>query len=225
MDNQAYYGFRLFRGAGFGSAIGTPQVLRVPVASNYDSTTPTGGTAGVGFTVGDVVSQKSDGTVQHCVVDATPTPGENSAALGVVVGIEPWFDSSIGQAGALRRTPTLPAGVIYGTNLERQSNLLIVSMAGNVFEVDVNDNTTATTQAAYTAFIGEQVTLVYNAVAPKAFPRINISTHTVGTGTQGQFRILGISPNFANQDFSGLNVKLLVTGNIVQDAPFQVIGV
>lgn len=224
-DNVSKYGFRLYRG-GFQDT-GAPLVVRYPVASNYDSNqTNAVGTAGVGFRPGDLVNLLTDGTVKHCRpgngTDAT-TPPQSFAILAVVVGIEPWFDSSIGQTGAMRRADNLPAGVVYGTNLERQSNLLVVPAEGNVFEVDADDNVTATTQAAYQAFVGENADFNYTAVAPKAFPRLDISTHIAATALQ--WRIVGISPSLENQDFSGANVKLLVTVNIPQAAPFLQIGI
>ena len=219
-DNVAKYGFRLFRGSFSDS--GAPLAYRVPVASNYDSNQANAvGTAGVGFRAGDIVNLLGDGTVKHCGVGTNAT--QANQPLAVVVGIEPWFDSTIGQAGAMRRTDNLPAGVIYGANLDRQSNLLVVPMVGNLWEVDVNDNVTATTQAAYIAFRGENANLVYSAVAPKAFPRLNISGHAV-TATL-QFRIVDLSPSLENQDFSGANVKLLVTPTVVQDAPFTALGI
>jgi hypothetical protein len=216
-DNLAYYGFRLFRGA----TTEPPQVFRAPVASNYDSTTPVG-TAGCGFHVGDPVTLLSTGMVQQLVIsDGSPTEAEFAFSYGCVVGIEPYFDITLGQVGAMKRATFLPTGITYGTNLERQSNLLLVSMAGNVFEVDCDDNVTATTLAAYQALVGENCALSYSAVAPNSFPKLDISTHKTAIE---QFRIVGISPTLANQDFSGNNVKLLVTGNLVQDAPFTTAG-
>lgn len=219
-DNQAFYGFRPVTGGNGVAQVG--RTIRMPVASNYDSNQANAvGTAGIGFRAGDVVNLLPDGTVKHCGVGTNATAANQP--FGVVVSVDPWFDSTIGQNGAMRRADNLPAGVVYGTNLDRQSFLEILPMTGQVFEVDVNDATTATTQGAYDAFAGENVNLVYTAVAPKAFPRINISTHA-GTATL-QFRIIGRSLSLNNQDFSGANVKLLVTGNLVQQAPFNPTGI
>lgn len=217
-DNVAMYGFRPATGGlGFGQM---GRTIHLPVASNYSSTTPVG-TAGVGFRAGDVVVQLTDGTLQHCVVDSSPTVAEFSAPLGVVIAVAPWFDSTIGQNGAMRRADNLPTGVVYGTNLDRQSFLEILPIAGAEFEVDVSGGA-ATTLAAYQALVGSNCDLIYSAVAPKAFPRINLGANDT---TARAFRIVRVSPTLNNQDFSGLNVKLIVTGNMVQSAPFQTTGI
>lgn len=218
-DNVAIYGFRPYRG-GLGS-ISQLQSVRVPVASAYSSATPVG-TAGVGFRAGDPVNAVTDGTVQHLVVsDGTPTE-TTMKCLGVVVGIDPWYDATIGQSGAMRRADNLPSpSPTYGTNFDRQSNLLIVPAEGMIFEVDAT-GTVPTTYAGWLALVGANFPLIYSAVAPKAFPRVDVTTPAL---TAEQIRVVGISPNLANQDFSGLNVKLLVAFNLVQQAPINTTGV
>lgn len=222
-DNVALYGFRIYNGST--EDTGAPLVVRTPVASNYSSATPVG-TAGVGFRAGDVVNQLTDGTVQHVVAGDGTTSAVTMRPLGVVVGIDPWFDSTIGQNGALRRTDNLPTGVVYGTNFERQSNLLIVPAENATFEVDVGGaaGAVATTYAAFLALVGTNVNLVYNAVAPKAFPTLDGVLANYGTATR-QFHIVGVSPTFMNQDFTGANVKLLVRVNMAQNAPFNTTGI
>lgn len=218
-DNQAAYGFRLFTG-GF-STSSDPIVSRWPVVSNYSSATPVG-TAGVALRPGDPVNLLASGMVQHLTIsDGTPTE-DTMKCLGVIVGIDPVFNSAKGQFGAMDRFNNLPTGVVYGTNLERQSNVLIVPAEGLTFEADCDDNVTATTLAAYQALVGENCAISYNASAPFANPRIDISTHVT---TSEQVRIVGISPTLANQDFSGANVKLLVRWNICQNAPFTATGI
>jgi hypothetical protein len=222
-DNVGNYGFRLFRGAFADTR--APLIARAPVASGYSSTTPVG-TANVGFRAGDVVNLLTDGTVQHVLAGDGTTSTVTRRPLGVVVGIDPWFDVSIGQAGALRRADNLPAGIVYGTNLERQSNLLIVPVEGSTFEVDVGGaaGAVAATQAAFQLLVGTNVDLIYNAVAPKAFPTLDSNPANYTTATR-QFRVVGISPTLNNQDFTGANVKLLVVGNMVQNAPFFTTGI
>jgi hypothetical protein len=220
-DNVAYYGYRLFTGAF--AQTNAPLTRRLPVASNYDSTAPVG-TAGVGFRPGDVVSLTATGdTLQHTVATGV-LANQNTKPLGVVGGIDPWFDVSIGQAGAMRRADNLPAGIVYGTNLERQSNLLIIPVEGNTFEVDVVNNTTFNTLALLQGIVGLNAELIYSAVAPKAFPRLDLTAANVTGANTRQWRIVGISPSLNNQDFTGLNVKLLVVCNIPQNAPFNTLG-
>lgn len=218
-DNQAAYGFRVFRVAG--SPTGAPNVARWPVVSNYSSTTPVG-TAACAIRPGDPVNLLASGMVQHLTIsDATPTE-DTMKCLGVCVGIDPVFNTAKGQFGAMDRFSSLPTGVVYGTNLERQSNILIVPAEGLEFEADCDDAVTATTLAAYQALVGENCAISYTAVAPFATPRIDISTHVA---TSEQVRIVGISPTMLNQDFSGANVKLIVRWNIVQNAPFTATGI
>lgn len=220
MDNVARYGFRLFRGGMSSVGVSGPPIEPLPVVSNYDSTTPVG-TAGVGFHVGDVVSLTVNGDyLQHMV--AVGGANQDTKPYGVVMGIDPVYDVSIGQTGAMSKKNFLPAGIVYGTNLERQSKLLIVPAVGNTFEVDADDNVTATTLAAYQLLVGRNVNLIYSAVAPNASPRVDISLNN--TTATFQFRIVGISPTLDNQDFSGANVKLLVTPNVVQQAPINPTG-
>lgn len=218
-DNQAAYGFRLFRAGAAGTT--GPSDTRWPVVSNYASNTPVG-TAGVAIRPGDPVNQLASGMVQHITIsDGTPTE-DTMKCLGVCAGIDPVFNSAKGQFGAMDRFSSLPTGVVYGTNLERQSNILIYEAAAFEFEADCDDNVTATTLAAYQALVGENCAISYNASAPFANPRIDISTHVT---TSEQLRIVGISPTLANQDFSGANVKLIVRFNLVQNAPFIATGI
>lgn len=221
-DNQSLYGFRLYR-ASLGNGGGGPVAVPVTVASNYDSTTPVG-TAGVGFHVGDVVNQLTDGSVQHVLAGDGTTSTITRRPLGVVVGIAPVFNVAKGQFGVMDRFNFLPAGVTYGTNLERQSTLLIVPIEGNTFEVDVKGSAVASTLAGFQALVGANVDLVYTAVAPSAFPTLDSVLANYTTATR-QFRVTGVSQSVANQDFTGANVKLLVTGNMIQNAPFFTTGV
>lgn len=223
-DNQSMYGFRLFRGD-FSGSVSPPNVAPVAVISNYDSTTPVG-TAGVGFHPGDVVTIDTNGTAIHVTApgNADVTTVQAQRPYGVVVGIGPVFNANKGQFGLMDRFNFLPAGITYGTNLERQSVLLIVPIAGNTFEVDVKGSAVATTQAAFQLLIGTNVNLIYTASTTFANPTLDSASANYVT-TPRQFRITGISPNVANQDFSGANVKLLVVGNTIENAPFNTTGV
>lgn len=221
-DNQAMYGFRLFRGGA--GATGGPNPEEWPVVSNYSSATPVG-TAGCAIRPGDPLNLLASGMVQHITIsDGTPAE-DTMKCLGVCAAIAPVFNSAKGQFGLMDRMTSLPTGVVYGTNLERQSKVEIYPAEGLVFEVDCDDAVTATTLAAYQALVGENCAISYNAVAPFANPRLDISTHQVGGATPEQVRIVGISPTLANQDFSGANVKLLVRFNLVQQAPFVTAGI
>lgn len=199
-----------FRYHGSRSDVGGPIIERVRVASGYQAADVNA--ASVNLNVGDVVKKVSDGTVALAA--------GTDAFYGVIHNILPYYDGTV-----MRWNKFLPGNTVYGTVLERQSFLEIIPVAGVLFEVDVNDNTTATTQAAYTAFIGENANHINTGLvsAVAAFPQLNIGGHNT-TNTLG-WRIVDISPTMENQDFSGTGVKLIVTANLTQQAPFTATGV
>lgn len=218
-DNRPAYGFRL---VGLTGGPGHPKPIRKIVASaaSFDVTN---GLQNAALTMGDVVTLASTGGVTLCA-GAETTPAN---PYGVIVGVEPYFDASIGQAGAMRPSSELPSDIAWGTVLSRQSKLIIQPfLPGLVFEVDVDDATTATTEAAYQAFIGENVSMINTGIADavprRVAPKIDISSHN--TTATLCFTIVGISPTLDNVDFSGANVKLLVTANIAQDGAYGLIG-
>ena len=81
-----------------------------------------------------------------------------------------------------------------------------------VWNIIVNDATTATTEAAYQAFIGENCSHIHTALSGglALTPKLNISTHA--TTATLDWRIVGI-PNRSVQDFTGANVELEVICN------------
>jgi hypothetical protein len=159
---------------------------------------------------GDPVKKVSDGTV---ILAAA-----GDALFGVVCDVLPFFDGT-----KMVRAAALPSATTYGSNLERQSKVAIYLMEGNLFECICDDATTATTQAAYTAFIGENLDLSMNGVSGdlNAYPKLDISSHATA---DGQLRIVNLSYR-PNIDYSGANVPLIVTGNEVQQAPDVTVGV
>lgn len=203
-DNAALYGFRW---VGSRSGSGTPHIAYFPIASAYQAAP---GGVNVDLNVGDPVKKVSDGTL--ALVAAT------EAHFGVVASIGPYFDGS-----KMVRGKSLPGGTTYGSNLERQSMIGIYLSADNLFEVVCDDATTATTQAAYTAFIGENTEVSINQVSGStlATPKLDISLHNT---TALAWRIVSLSKR-NNIDYSGANVPLIVTGNLIQQAPFQTTGV
>jgi hypothetical protein len=164
----------------------------------------------VDLNVGDPVKLVSDGTV------ALAAAGDS--IYGVITGVAPYYDGT-----TMVFNNKLPGGTTYGSVLERTSYVYVLPVAGLVFEVDCDENTTATTQAAYTAFIEENCDLSLNADATtkQARPLLDISTHVT---TTAQWRIYDLSRRI-DQDFSGTRVKLLVVCNEVQQAPYVTTGV
>lgn len=207
-DNRASYGFRLY-GLTTGGGLPKPKKEFVASAAAFNVS---GGLQNAALRAGDVVKRVNDGSVTLCNGNET-TP---DTPFGVVQAVLPYYDSTIGQAGAMRPSKSLPSSVTYGTNLGRQSMLLVVPFDFNqIWEVDVNDNTTATTLAAYQALVGENVSFINSAAASVVpawvAPKIAISTHA--TTASLWFVIAGVSDTMDNVDFTGNNVKLHIKLN------------
>lgn len=205
-NNLAQYGFRWQ----YSLASEDPIAFRVRVASGYQASP---GGVNVDLNVGDPVIMVSDGTV---ALAAATNP-----VYGIVDGIGPYYNAGIGAM--VPGGPALPGGTTYGSNLARQSFIYILPVANQVFEVDADDNVTATTEAAYNALIGENCDITINQVSgdTHAYPLLDISTHVT---TSAQCRIIDIGRQ-GNTDFAGTRVKLLVTFNKVQQAPYVTTGV
>ena len=211
-DNlRGYGGFKWVRSL-FGNT--PPNAVECRVASAYSGAINGGST--IDINIGDPVRFVSTGTVAHAAGNEGASGGED--IWGVVVSIMPYWDGT-------RMVPgfRLPAGTTYGSVLERQSRVLVYPVAGQVFEVDADDATTATTESGYLAFVGENCDhRLTTGSEPKSNCLLDISTHVA---TTAQWRILNVSKNVANQDFSGGFTKLYVTCNETQIAPFVTAGV
>lgn len=204
-------GFKWVRSL-FGHTPPSPVTCRV--ASGYSGSINGGST--IDINLGDPVRFVSTGTVAHAAGNEGGSGGED--IFGIVCNILPYWDGT-------RRVPgfRLPAGTAYGSVLERQSFVEVIPVAGQLFEIEADDVVTATTEAGYYAFIGENADhRLTTGSEPKTNCMLDISTH--GTAT-AQWRIVNISQTVANQDFSGAYVKLYVTCNETQIAPFVTTGV
>lgn len=212
-DNTRVYGFRWVR-----SEYGQDDmpIQRYRVASAYQ---PTAGGTNVDIHAGDPLVLMSTGVVQIGV----GSEGTQTATQAIAVGFGPQYDGT-----AMWPRNKYIGGTTYSTLLERQTFIWGCPVAGQVFEIDCDDNSTFTTEATYYAAIGENADFVLtadttNASDPKAVPQLDISTHA--TTNTLQCRIIDISQTRANQDFSGNYVKLYVTFNKVSQAPFNTTGV
>lgn len=205
-DNPALYGFR-WRKSRTGSGMPVPEWYAV--ASAYQASP---GGVNVDLNIGDPVKKVSDGTVALCAA--------GDQVFGIVCDIGPYWDGSKKQ-----RANRLPGGTTYGSLLDRQSRVAILLAGENIFECVCDDTVTATTEAGYTALIGENVDITINQVSgdTHAYPKLDISTHETGGATK-VWRIVTLS-NTPGIDFSGANVPLLVTGNLIQQAPDQTTSV
>lgn len=213
-DNTREYGFRWVRSETGGNEQPYPQRFRV--ASGYQP--QVAATTNVDIHAGDPITLTSAGTVQLANGNETT----QSAIWGIAIGFGPQYDGT-----AMWPRNKYIGGTAYGTILERQSYIWVVPVVGQIFEIDCVSNATATTEAGYYALIGENADMVLtadttNANDPKATPQLDQTTHA--TTNTLQWRIIDIAPR-VNQDFTGNYVKLRVTCNKVQQAPFNTTGI
>ena len=214
-DNAREYGFRWVRNLQGNSA---PKPQRLRIATGYQPIVT--GPTNVDLHAGDPVTLLSTGYAQIGV----GSEGTQTAIYGVAVGFGPSYNAAWGGMMPMNK---YPGGTAYSTLLERQSFVWVVPVVGQLFEIDCDDAVTFTTEATYLAAIGENCDFVLtadttNANDPKATPQLDISTHN--TTNTLQCRIEDLSPR-VNQDYSGNYVKLQVTFNKVQQAPYNTTGV
>lgn len=207
-NNPALYGFRFHKSIRGGRNMPDPEEGIVATSQSFDVT---GGASNVSLRKGDPLIALSTGGF------ALAVGAETTAVVvsHICVGIEPYYDAA---TGSMRQADRLPSDVAWGTNLNRQSKILAVRVDACVWEIDVDENTTATTLAGYQAFRGENADHVLTGVSTDAFegkfavPLLDISGHVTSTM---QWRIWGVSGTKNNMDFAGERVKLLVVPNEV----------
>lgn len=196
MANNTYnYGFRWH--SQLTGKSDRPQYLRCRLASAYDAAP---GGVHVNIRPGDVVKPVSDGSVALAVAGDT-------TILGVVSHVGPYYDSGLGEMVIADSIPYAQGA--YSTNLDRETQVFVIPALGNVFQCMADDASTATTRAAYTAFIGENMDHINAAVTGYAHPLGDISTHAT---TAAGWRILDLLMR-PDVDYAGLYVPLLVTVN------------
>lgn len=198
-DNLQRYGFRPYKGM----HSSRETIEEWPVASGYQASASS---VNVPLRVGDPVSRVNDGTV------ALTAAGSSTKCYGVVVGIVQIYDSAI---GAPRPSNLVPGGTTW-TGLVNQTKVLVMPAKGAYFEIDCDDATTATTEATYQGYRGENADIAYSGVVNVgAFPRLDISTHA--TTNSLQLNIVDISRTKDNRYFDGNYVKLVVQFNLLDD--------
>lgn len=215
-DNAVKYGFRWATAHNGGKNMPQPEVCIVATGTSFDVN---GGAQNVPLNIGDPVTRLSTGGVTLC--DGSEGGAGGLAVYGIVVGVLPYYDAA---AGYMRPTNKLPDAVSYGTNLERQSKVLVVRAEAGRWEIDTDDTSTSyDTLAEFQAFQGENCDHILTGAsgAVAAFPRLDISGH--GTAT-AQWRIIAVSPTAENQDFAGAYVKLVVEINEGQGPQFVATG-
>lgn len=205
-------GFKFVRSK-FGD--GAPKAQRVPVATAYAGAI-NGGTT-IDINIGDPVRRLATGYFAHAAGNEAAANAAQDI-WGICVGIAPYWDGSVMTPGN-RLPATTPA---YGTNFERTSYIYVIPGAAAYWSVACDDKTTATTEAAYRAFIGENADhRLTTGSEPKTNCLLDISTHV---DTTAQWRIEGIMEDVA-QDFSGLYVRLVVALNEGQQSEYTASGI
>jgi hypothetical protein len=206
MNNVHRYGFRWSVAANGGRPCPVPVERRVATA--YAALADTGGTDYVGLSVGDPVGHLATGYIELA--------NNGDICWGVIVGFKQFYSNS-----KLVNGDYVPQGTAYGTNLSRATIAYVVPVTAGIWEIDADENTTATTYAAYFALIGGNYPftcpgLNVGGTKPQADPHLDISEGATTAGLP--WRLEGISPTFDNRDFSGTYVKLLVSSNASQNA-------
>lgn len=202
MANLEAYGFRVHSWRG-GIA---PDPIVMPVAST-ESFDVNGGAANCALRKGDLVRVTSSGTLEQCDGNEDTT----EAPAYVVMGIKQYYSS--GQ-GVLIPSKQLPSDVTY-SGAEQQSQAWVVPIEAGTWKIQVDENTTATTLAAYEAFVGENADHILTGASGETYldPKLDISTHN--TTDTLVFRIIDI-PNKSVQKFDETNVELIVEANVAQ---------
>jgi hypothetical protein len=177
----------------YANTAGMP-VVEKPIASAYATS----------IYQGDPVKMTTDGTLQL----AAPA----DAVYGIFLGMKQVYSSTL---GAVAPAGAYLATVTYGSVLSRQSIARVVPVRGQVFRVTCDDATTATTQAAYEAFMGENCEFATGtASGDRSGLLLDISSHA-NTATL-TVRIEDV-PDKEITNFAGTGVELEVIFNVIQD--------
>lgn len=202
-DNRHKYGFRFYSAQGGG---GRSACFEERIASGYQAnvgSTPTN----VGLSIGDPVARVASGFVE--LTGDTTTPGWT---LGVIYALYGKVDPN----NKARPVSYLPGATTYALETTT-SKVIIAPFSDHIWEIDCDDVVTATTEAAYRALVGQNVSIAYwpdssNPERPRANPMLSIAGVAVTAALN--FRIVGVSKSRENFDFTGANVKLLVQLNM-----------
>jgi hypothetical protein len=164
---------------------------------------------------GDPVYRTSTGGIQL----SFGSENANSASapvgvFGIVMGVQPYYDSA---QGVRIWNSTIPSGVNYGTNLERQTKVLVMPVEWGVWEVDCTSSAVVSTLSGYQSMGGANAYHKLDAGSSdgRAKPILDIATSA--TTASAYWRILGVSPNQFNQDYTGRYIKMLVEINNVSN--------
>lgn len=199
-DNTHFYGFRWWQG----NSHPCPYGKRMHVATGQDDQDDANNS--IDINVGDPVTLLATGGVT--VADGSG--GTPAKIYGIVVGVDQWYDSN---AGAVTPAKKYKNQTSWGTVESRRGYVRVVPASAGIWEIDVDDATTATTLATYRALINSNADHANpgNTTETSADPKLDVSS--AAADDQLQWRIVDVSPTLENQDYSGANVKLLVRVN------------
>ncbi len=191
MANRQLGGFRWSRSKTAPNSHSPPIEMKV-VATSY----------GTKLAIGDPVKILNDGTIAICAA--------GDSCYGVFDGAEQYFDGTV-----IRRGGSLPATTVWGSTWERRSVARVIPAQDQIFQVCADDATTATTPAAFLAFIGENCELVAGtSVNDTSGYLLDISTHATTNTLSWTIEGL-VNPNLT--DFASIYVPLEVRVNLLQD--------
>ena len=198
-DNRSRYGFRWVRAINGGKP--PPTEMR-HIATAYANR----------VRIGDPVKNAADGSIQIAA--------EGDANIyGIVVGGGYYWDGS-----NVIPAKAVPGATAWGTVWERRSRVLVMPAAGSIWEIDVDDSSTATTFATYAALIGSNADHnIANTGDNDATPTLDIST--AASTTFGWRIIESPADTLENEDLTGANVKVRVTVNESGQAPYTTTGI
>jgi hypothetical protein len=205
MNNAARYGFR-YHSTMVGNSAGV-KVSPEPAlfASAYQPAVNGSGNCNIG--IGDPITGLATGMCQ-LAAGIEAAAGAAEAIKGVIYQCLPQWSAT---QSAMVPGNVIQGGIVYGTNLERQTKALYVPVRDTVFEADVVNagasfDTVAEFQAAYGANADHRN--VFDATSLRAVPQVDLATVAA---TTAQWRIIGLSKSALNQDLTGTNAKLLVS--------------
>lgn len=210
-DNVERYGWRFFQST---NGRGEPRPIKgfVDTGESFDVA---GGAANAVLRVGDLVRRKASGGFEQADgTEATP-----EAAYGVVASIVRYWDAAEQR---MKFADGLPSDIAWGTNLERQTLITVIPVENAWWEVDCDAIAGTGLLSDYQTLIGLNADHVLTGVSadpgPFLKPKLDIGTAAV-TNTL-LWRIENVSPNQENNDFTGENVKMIVSPNIAQRPAF-----
>lgn len=228
-DNVSRYGFRWYRSL----TAHTGPVIEQGYIASGTAFNVNNGAQGVRLRMGDPVIRLDTGYFTLC--DGTEGSGGVVVPYGIVMSIKsPVYNSAVGFALPQNY---IASGATYTNVLTDGFEISICRLDTAIWEVDCDDavlgaNGTVWTGAAatsQTAWLGGQGLNVSHALKGAsgelyANPKIDISTAT--TTSTLPFKIQKVNfDNLENVDYTGANVKILVTANAVQGEKAGVTGI